>query len=151
MQVIATTYSPLTAQQAGRDELYALHRSEDGAVELVPFVGEPSWMLLHQLLMSPMFGLETDESVQVEGEKAAARGRALSGRKAGRGKAGKTGDAALQAMPEAVGAPRAQSLERRDVNTRSNSSTDPEDLALLRQINEALQASSSENKPSDKA
>lgn len=150
MQVIATTYSPLTAQQAGRDELYALHRGEGGAVELVPFVGEPSWMLLHQLLMSPMFGLETDESVQVEGEKAAARGRALSGRKAARGKAGKTGDAALQAMPEAVGAPRAQSLKSRDVNTRSNSSTEPEDLALLRQINEALQASS-ENQSSDKA
>jgi hypothetical protein len=131
MQVIATTYSPLTAQQAGRDELYALRRDEAGKIALVPFIGDPSWMLLHQLLMSPMFGLETDESVKAESEKAAARSKALRGRKAAMpAKAAGASSMTSAAKPEQAG----------KVNTRTNSTTDAADISLLQQINSALKS-----------
>jgi predicted ATP-binding protein involved in virulence len=65
-QVIATTHSPLTAQQADDQELYALKRNEDRHIELVPFVGSPKSLLINQLLMTPVFGLETDESYEVQ-------------------------------------------------------------------------------------
>ena len=68
MQVVATTHSPLTAQQTGEGELYAL-KKENGKVELVPFIGEPKNLLVNQMLMSPVFGLETDESFEVQQEK----------------------------------------------------------------------------------
>ena len=64
-QVVATTHSPLTAQQADEGELYALKRDEEG-IKLLPFKGAPSRMLLHELLMSPLFGLVTDESLRVQ-------------------------------------------------------------------------------------
>jgi len=51
----------------------------------VPFVGEPRLMQLHQLLMSPMFGLESMDSVAVE--KARDTARKLHTRTAARGKA----------------------------------------------------------------
>lgn len=72
MQVIGTTHSPLTAQQAGEGELFALKR-ENGKIELTPFIGNPSNLLVHQMLMSPVFGLETDESFEVEHQKEAYR------------------------------------------------------------------------------
>jgi len=65
-QVIATTHSPLTAQQANEGELYALKRNEQSIVELVPFVGSPKHLLVNQLLMAPVFGLETDESYEIQ-------------------------------------------------------------------------------------
>ena len=65
-QVIATTHSPLTAQQAGENELYALKRNENSIVEIVPFVGSPKSLLVNQLLMTPVFGLPSDESYAVE-------------------------------------------------------------------------------------
>lgn len=65
-QVIATTHSPLTAQQADAGELYALRRNNNGFIELLPFVGAPRQLLVNQLLMSPVFGLETDESLEVQ-------------------------------------------------------------------------------------
>lgn len=68
MQVIATTHSPLTAQQANEGELFAL-KKEKGKVELIPFIGNPQTLLLHQMLMSPVFGLETDESFEVQRQK----------------------------------------------------------------------------------
>lgn len=69
-QVVASTHSPLTAQQADEGELYALRRNKADAIEMVPFVGSPKKLLIHQLLMTPVFGLETDESVTVENTKA---------------------------------------------------------------------------------
>jgi predicted ATPase len=66
LQVIATTHSPLTAQQAGEGELFALRRDDNSKVELLPFVGAPNKLLVNQLLMTPVFGLETDESYAVE-------------------------------------------------------------------------------------
>ncbi|MFN0301836.1 MAG: AAA family ATPase [Burkholderiales bacterium] len=66
-QFIATTHSALTAQQSCEGELYVIRR--EGTKQrptLIPFVGEPRKMMLHQLLMSPMFGLASMDSVEVE-------------------------------------------------------------------------------------
>jgi len=65
-QIVASTHSPLTAQQAEEGELFSLQRSVSGNVQLVPFSGSPQKLLLHQLLMTDAFGLTTDESVKVE-------------------------------------------------------------------------------------
>lgn len=66
-QIIATTHSALTVHQAGEGELFVLKReSPNSAPELVPYIGEPRSLLLHQLLMSPIFGLETANSRPVE-------------------------------------------------------------------------------------
>lgn len=73
-QFIATTHSALTAQQSGEGELFVIRR--EGSKQqptLVPFVGEPRLMMLHQLLMSPMFGLESTDSVVVETARNTAR------------------------------------------------------------------------------
>ncbi|QEC78283.1 AAA family ATPase [Mucilaginibacter ginsenosidivorax] len=68
-QVIGTTHSPLTAQQADVHELYALKRNEKNRVKLIPFKGSPRNLLINQLLMTPVFGLETDESLEIENTK----------------------------------------------------------------------------------
>jgi predicted ATP-binding protein involved in virulence len=65
-QVVATTHSPLTAQQADSGELYALKRDENNIIRLIPFSGSPKSLLVNQLLMTPVFGLETDESYEVQ-------------------------------------------------------------------------------------
>ena len=64
-QCVATTHSPMTAQQAGQGELHCLTR-EAGKIRIYPFSGTPKTLLLHQLVMSPVFGLDTDESKEVE-------------------------------------------------------------------------------------
>lgn len=64
-QFVATTHSPMTAQQAGEGELHCLMR-ERGKIRIYPFSGTPKTLLLHQLVMSPAFGLDTDESKSVE-------------------------------------------------------------------------------------
>lgn len=69
LQLVATTHSPLTAQQASEGELYILQREESNQTVLEPFRGNPQKMLLHQLLMSDAFGLQTDESLAVETDK----------------------------------------------------------------------------------
>jgi predicted ATP-binding protein involved in virulence len=68
-QVIATTHSPLTAQQADEGELYALKRDDENQIRLIPFIGTPKNLLINQLLMTPVFGLETDESLEIEQSK----------------------------------------------------------------------------------
>jgi predicted ATP-binding protein involved in virulence len=65
-QVVATTHSPLTAQQADTGELFALKRNDNNAVEIIPFIGSPKSLLVNQLLMTPVFGLETDESFEIQ-------------------------------------------------------------------------------------
>ena len=64
-QFVVTTHSPLAAQQADEGELHFLTR-ERGKIHLYPFSGVPNTLLLHQLVMSPAFGLETDESKEIE-------------------------------------------------------------------------------------
>jgi hypothetical protein len=66
-QILATTHSPLTAEQCGEGELYFLRRPDPLAPpRLEPFLGAPNTLLLHQLLLSPQFGLETVDSHPVE-------------------------------------------------------------------------------------
>jgi predicted ATP-binding protein involved in virulence len=65
-QIIATTHSPLTAQQAGEGELYFLRRAVTGPAELEQYQGAPNKLLIHQLLMSPAFGLTSMNSKEVE-------------------------------------------------------------------------------------
>ena len=64
-QFVATTHSPMAAQQASEGELHFLTR-ERGRIHLYPFSGVPNMLLLHQLVMSPAFGLDTDESKEIE-------------------------------------------------------------------------------------
>lgn len=124
-QVIVTTHSPLTAQQAKENELYALRRNEK-AIELIPFVGDPSKMLLHQILMSPVFGVESDESIEVEKTKKRVR------------------ELALKSTPTAKEKAEVKELEKRvadlPMNVRTNSTLDPEDVMLLKSINKQLKA-----------
>ena len=66
VQVLATTHSPLTVHQAGDDELYVLRREEEVGTVLYPYEGAPNRLLLPQLLESPLFGLESLDSPQVQ-------------------------------------------------------------------------------------
>lgn len=124
-QIIATTHSPITAQQADENELYALRR-EPRKVELVPFRGAPNKMLLHQILMSPVFGLETDESLMIEQAKTKIREISLKGRKS-------KGDEELINKFSTT-------LEDTPQNVRSNSLLSKNDLELLNTINQELKS-----------
>ncbi|MYC75114.1 AAA family ATPase [Candidatus Poribacteria bacterium] len=64
-QLVVTTHSPMAAQQAREGELHCLTR-ERRKIHLYPFSGAPNTLLLHQLVMSPAFGLDTDESKEIE-------------------------------------------------------------------------------------
>jgi predicted ATP-binding protein involved in virulence len=68
MQILTTTHSPLTAQQLEAGSLFVLRRDQSG-VKVEPFVGDPSTMLVNQLLMTDAFGLSTDESYRVQLQK----------------------------------------------------------------------------------
>lgn len=124
-QIIATTHSPITAQQADEDELYALRRN-GRRIELIPFRGAPNKMLLHQILMSPIFGLETDESLEVETAKTKIRELALKGRKS-------EADKKLIARYS-------NQIEDLPTNIRSNSLLDESDLELLTSIRRELKS-----------
>ena len=66
-QIIATTHSPLTVHQAGEGELFMLRREESGKRPVLQaYPGSPRTLMLHQLLLSPIFGLTTMHSHQVE-------------------------------------------------------------------------------------
>lgn len=64
-QFVTTTHSPLTIHQAGEGELFVLKRPpEGGPAEITQFAGAPNKLMLHQLIQSPLFGLETLDSPQ---------------------------------------------------------------------------------------
>jgi len=66
-QILATTHSPLTAQEAGEGELYFLRRPQAiAAVELEHYLGAPNRLFTHQVLMSAAFGLDSVSSKRVE-------------------------------------------------------------------------------------
>lgn len=67
-QVVATTHSPITAQQAEENELHYLTR-RGRWIKLHQFAGAPKDLLLHQLVMSDVFGLKSDESAAMEKKK----------------------------------------------------------------------------------
>ncbi|MEZ5329023.1 MAG: AAA family ATPase [Verrucomicrobiales bacterium] len=64
-QLIVTTHSPVTAQQADESVIQCLIRDRT-SVHLESFAGDPGKTLISQLLMSAAFGLKTDESVEME-------------------------------------------------------------------------------------
>lgn len=68
LQFIVTTHSPITVQQAGKGELHHLERVSKG-IELSVYDGSPKTLLLHQLVMSNLFGLESDESRETAAKK----------------------------------------------------------------------------------
>ena len=64
LQIIATTHSPFTAHQAGEKELFSLIRNDidPKTINLNQFDGTPNKLFLHQLMMTPFFGLKTMNS-----------------------------------------------------------------------------------------
>ncbi len=67
LQILSTTHSPLTAQEAGENELYFLRRSsQTQASELEMYNGAPNKLFTHQVLLSPAFGFDSTNSKKVE-------------------------------------------------------------------------------------
>lgn len=67
-QIIVTTHSPMTAQQAGPGQLHYLTRQR-GRIQIDQFTGDPKHLLLSQLLMTDVFGIESDESLEIQKKK----------------------------------------------------------------------------------
>ncbi|MDO9415725.1 AAA family ATPase [Pararhizobium sp.] len=68
MQLLVTTHSVVTAQQAEPGALhYCIRR--DGDVRIEQFSGDPRTLLLNQLIATEAFGNASDESLLVEQEK----------------------------------------------------------------------------------
>jgi hypothetical protein len=66
-QFILSTHSALTAQQAGEGELFIMRRPQPADAPVLEQSSiEPRTMMVHQLLLSPAFGLGTTDSVNVE-------------------------------------------------------------------------------------
>ncbi|MEM7205293.1 MAG: AAA family ATPase [Planctomycetota bacterium] len=86
LQLVVTSYSPLIAQQAGPGEVHLVHRGDDKATHIDAYEGDPSSMLLHQIVMSELFGLQSDESVQVQALKDEYRSLARKKRKSAKEK-----------------------------------------------------------------
>ena len=65
-QLICTTHSPLTAQQAGPGELVVLERDKKDGIRARRIDADPRTLTLEQIVTSPMFGVPTTASRQVE-------------------------------------------------------------------------------------
>lgn len=66
-QIVCTTHSPMTAQQAGPGELIVMRRpAPDQPPQLYPFEGDPRLLRIDQLIVSPIFGIETALSRELE-------------------------------------------------------------------------------------
>jgi predicted ATP-binding protein involved in virulence len=66
-QIVATTHSPLTAHQTGEGELFFLKRDKKTQSPILhQFQGSARNLMIHQLIASPMFGLQTLDSRRVE-------------------------------------------------------------------------------------
>jgi WD40 repeat protein/energy-coupling factor transporter ATP-binding protein EcfA2 len=73
-QIVATTHSPLTAQQSEPGELFTLRRlAPDQPPVLVPFPDDPRIFMLQQIVTSPAFNLPTQDSEFVEEKRRAFR------------------------------------------------------------------------------
>lgn len=68
MQLVITTHSVVTAQQAAPGSLHYLVRREQG-ITIEDFEGDPGKLLINQLLMTEAFGNATDESIRTEQKK----------------------------------------------------------------------------------
>jgi predicted ATPase len=112
-QIIASTHSPLTAQQAGPGELHLLERpSPNAAPVLRRFDGTPRHMRIEDLVVSPWFGVHTAYSLEVEKlrtayeEKPVAKTARKSQRKTGAAAPTKRADEASDLPPLPVYEPR---------------------------------------------
>jgi predicted ATP-binding protein involved in virulence len=65
MQIIATTHSVVTAQQAPENALFYCIRRDDGPPVVQAFEGDPGNLLLNQLILTEAFGHIPDESVDL--------------------------------------------------------------------------------------
>lgn len=65
-QIIATTHSALTAQQAEKGELFILRKSGRNKIEVDSFRSDPTKLQINQLLTSNLFGLKSSRSKKVE-------------------------------------------------------------------------------------
>jgi predicted ATP-binding protein involved in virulence len=66
LQIICTSHSPMIAQQLRENELYVVERTSARAGSTIrAVVGDPSRLSLTQL-MSPMFGIESTDSMRIQ-------------------------------------------------------------------------------------
>jgi ABC-type multidrug transport system ATPase subunit len=73
-QVLATTHSPLTAQQSEADELMTLERHvSTKSVSLHHYAGAANLLSTQQLLASPVFGMESTRSAKMQSARQAWR------------------------------------------------------------------------------
>lgn len=80
MQIVATSHSPLIAQQLREGELYVVERPTRRAGSRIRQVlGDPSRLTLPQLL-SPVFGIDSADSARVQALRQKARSKRLSSR-----------------------------------------------------------------------
>lgn len=78
MQIVATSHSPLIAQQLREGELYVVERPSRRAGSTIrPVSGDPSRLTLPQLL-SPVFGIDSVDSMRVQALREKARKKRLS-------------------------------------------------------------------------
>ncbi|MDB5429815.1 MAG: hypothetical protein JWP35_931 [Caulobacter sp.] len=73
LQVVLTTHSPLTVHSADEGELFVMRREDHNGTYMEAYEGAPNKLMLHQLLQSPIFGLETLDSPQVAAARAELR------------------------------------------------------------------------------
>lgn len=124
LQILATTHSALTAQQCGQGELFFLRRDSKRKAVLQQFAGEPRKMMVHQLLLSPVFDLPTLDSKEVQVKKDALRELKRKG------------------TPKTSGRLRSLKRDLSDMPDWSlHSFTDERELALLRDIRKELSGS----------
>ncbi|AMV23151.1 hypothetical protein VT84_01985 [Gemmata sp. SH-PL17] len=67
IQFIVTTHSPFIAQEATDGGLFVLRRNEKGTVDVEPFPESVRGWTATQILTSPLFGLHSTRSVEMEG------------------------------------------------------------------------------------
>ena len=85
LQIVGTSHSPMIAQQLREGELFVVERPSPRAGAVIrPIVGDPSRLTLSQL-MSPMFGIESSESVRVQALRKRARAKGARGAKGAKG------------------------------------------------------------------
>tara|TARA_R110002096_G_scaffold197468_6_gene380824 strand:+ start:4644 stop:5918 length:1275 start_codon:yes stop_codon:yes gene_type:complete len=123
-QIVTTTHSPVIAQQAKSGELFYLER-KGKSLDLHGFVGNPQSLLLHQLIMSDAFGMDSDESFELTKKKA--RFEKLSQRSAL--------SANLQNEMDGL----KEELETGPMRARSNSTVSQEQAVLLQKIQSELE------------
>ena len=66
VQIIASTYSPFTAQQFDEGELFVLRRDASTRIKVTHLSGAPHLLTSQQIISGPAFGIETSLSIQMQ-------------------------------------------------------------------------------------